>query len=267
MSKVSVACVQFAPVTGDKDANIEKMDAWVHQIKREHEKIDLILFPELAISGYDASREEFLSMAETVDEGPAVAAMKKAAAQCGVYIAYGYPELAGEVMYNSMIFLGRRGEVVQNYRKIHPFADEKKWCAAGNEYKLAETDFGRVGLLICYDTSFPEAAGSLSRMGADLLAVSTNWEDPHLYDWDLVTSARAFDNTLHLVSANRVGRDRINVFSGHSRILNPLGQPVSELKGAEEGYAWAVLDLEETKRLRGGYYKTLVDRRPDTYLP
>lgn len=266
MRKVSAAGVQYAPVLGDKMGNVEKMCAWIRKVKKEHDDIDLILFPELATSGYDATKDEFRAMAERPEDGEAASALKKVAAECSVYVAYGYAEDGGEVMYNSMLFIGRNGEVVQNYRKIHPFADEKKWCVAGDEYKLAETDFGKVGLMICYDTSFPEAAGTLARMDADMLAISTNWEDPHLYDWDLVTSARAFDNTLHVVSSNRVGGDRVNTFSGHSRILDPMGMPISEIPEGTEGYVFATFDLDETSRLRAGYYQQMKDRRPDTYL-
>ncbi|MDO4621424.1 MAG: carbon-nitrogen hydrolase family protein [Eubacteriales bacterium] len=263
--KASVACIQFAPVTNDKAANIRKMGSWIESVKAEHPFVDLILFPELAINGYDATKEEFRAMAETPEHGDALEAMKIMARICRTYIAYGYAEDGGEDMYNSMIMIGRDGEVVENYRKIHPFADEKKWCVAGEEWKVAETDFGKVGMMICYDTSFPEAAGTLARMGAEMLAISTNWEDPHLYDWDLVTAARAFDNSLHVVSSNRVGRDRILSFSGHSRILSPMGRPICELMEPEEGYIYAELDLEETNRLRSGYYTSIRDRRPNTY--
>lgn len=262
---VSAACVQFAPVTNDKMGNAEKMADWIRRIKDEHYDIDLILFPELALNGYDAEKEEFRAMAEVPGTGEACQVLARAAAEAGVYVAYGYAEDGGEVCYNSMLMLDRSGKVLTNYRKVHPFASEKIWCAAGDAFQIARTDFGNIGLMICYDTSFPEAAGTLALMGADLLAVSTNWEDPHLYDWDLVTSARAFDNTLHLLGANRVGQDRVNTFSGHSRILDPMGMPLASLDTPEEGYIFAMLDLSETARLRSGYYQQFRDRRPDTY--
>ena len=262
---VSAACVQFAPVTGDKMGNAEKMKKWIEKVKDEHYDIDLILFPELALNGYDATREEFFAMAEQPGSGEACRLLAEAAAQAGVYVAYGYAEAGGEVCYNSMIMLDRSGQVNANYRKIHPFAAEKIWCVAGDTFQVARTDFGKIGMMICYDTSFPEAAGTLSLMGADLLIISTNWEDPHLYDWDLVTQARAFDNTLHVLGSNRVGQDRVNTFSGHSRILDPMGLPLASLDEPTEGYIFAMLDLSETDRLRNGYYQQLRDRRPDTY--
>ena len=119
-------------------------------------------------------------------------------------------------------------------------------------------------MMICYDASFPEAAGTLCRMGADMLIISSNWEDPYFYDWDLVTKSRAYDNTLFVAAANRVGKDRKNSFFGHSCIVDPVGK-TEQILGGEENYIWQSVDLEETDRLRSGYYTSLKDRRPDTY--
>lgn len=265
MRNISVACVQFAPETNQKEKNLEKMIKWIHTICREHKKMDFILFPELILNGYDATKSEYQNMAESVDEGEAVDAIRALAKEYHVYISYGYAEKEKEILYNSMIMLGRNGEIVQNYRKIHPFFEEKKWCMAGDEWKIAETDFGKVGMMICYDTSFPEAAGSLCRMGADVLAISSNWECPYSYDWDLVTSSRAYDNTLHVIAANRTGKDRKNSFFGHSRVLNPIGKTIVALDNEEEDYIYATIDLDETNYLRNTYYTSLKDRRPEVY--
>lgn len=266
MKRAAIACVQFAPITNEKAKNIDTMKYWICKIMREHPDTGLIIFPELSVTGYDATREEFLEMAETVRDGESILSLQKLAREYGIYITYGYAEKDGQVMYNSMIMLGRHGEVVQNYRKVHPFADEKKWCEAGNEFCVAETDLGKLGMMICYDTSFPEAAGSLCRMGADMLVICSNWEKPYSYDWDLVTSCRAYDNTLFVAAANRIGYDRRTKFFGHSRILDPIGHPLVKLDEEREDYIWQEIDLEETDRLRNGYYTSLQDRRPDVYL-
>ena len=262
---VSAACVQFAPVTGDKTGNAERMKQFILQVKDEHYDIDLILFPAFSLNGHDADREEFLAMAEGPGTGEACRILSKAAAEAGTYVAYGYAERSGDSCYNSMLMLDRGGNVVENYRKIHPVAFERKWCSPGDAFRIAVTDFGKVGMMLCNDASFPEAAGTLSLMGADVLAVAVNWEDPHLYDWDLVTRARAFDNTLYVLGANRVGTDRFNTYSGHSRILDPMGVPLASLDEPAEGYVFSMLDLGETDRLRSGYYRQLHGRRPETY--
>lgn len=266
MKSAAIACVQFAPVTNQKQKNLECMEQWICRIMKEHPDTDLIVFPELSVTGYDGTRREFWEMAETKEEGESIAVLGELAHKYKVYITYGYAEKEADVMYNSMIMLGRNGEIVQNYRKVHPFGDEKKWCCSGDHFCLAETDFGRLGMMICYDTSFPEAAGSLCRMGADMLVICSNWEKPYSYDWDLVTSCRAYDNTLFVAAANRIGDDRVTKFFGHSRILDPIGHPLAKLDEEQEDYIWETIDLEETDRLRNGYYTSLTDRRPDVYL-
>ena len=127
--------------------------------------------------------------------------------------------------------------------------------------------------MICWDTAFPEVARTYALKGADLLVVCTNWEIAEAEDWpmdtaadwDLVTRARAFDNTLHLVSANRVGNDRGLGFFGHSNIVGPTGCVIDSLDGPAEGVVHAQIDLSLTEKRRREYYTILADRRPDTY--
>lgn len=264
MKTANIACVQFAPVTAQKDKNTEKMVFWIQKVAEDHPETDLIILPELANTGYDATKEEFEEMAEAAHGGETGEKIRGLARKYHCYITYGYAERDGKTLYNSMAMYGRNGELIQNYRKVHPFASEKAWCVAGNEWKLAETDFGKIGMMICYDTSFPEAAGTLCRKGANLLVIVSNWENPYEYDWDLLTKSRAYDNTLFVAAANRIGEDRKNSFFGCSRVIDPTGRVVQSL-GAEAGYVWQSVDLNETDILRNGYYTSLRDRRPDTY--
>ncbi len=265
MRKAAVACVQFAPVLCDKEYNLIRMEYWIDQVMQEHPDTDLILFPELANSGYDGTRTEFQRMAEVPGAGETGKRLGRRAAQYHVYLAFGYPEEAGDVLYNSMMLLGRDGGVVYNYRKVHPFGSEKSWCEHGDAFCAVDTDFGKIGMLICYDTVFPEAARTLALQGAELLLISTNWENPYVYDWELTTASRAYDNILPLASANRVGMDRVTSFFGHSRILDPIGRPLETLDEEVEGYIWHQIDLEEATALRQGYYTTFQDRRPESY--
>jgi predicted amidohydrolase len=191
-------------------------------------------------------------------------------------IVWGLPERDPEdpsILYNSAAAADKDGSLLGCYRKVHPFDTEKKWCRAGSEYPLFEADFGRFGVLICWDTAFPEAARTYALKGAELLVVCTNWETAMspdwpmdtAADWDLVTRARAFDNVLHLVSANRVGCDRGLSFFGHSNIIDPVGRVLQSLNEPEEGVVHASLDLDISRKRREEYYTVFEDRRPDTY--
>ena len=135
-----------------------------------------------------------------------------------------------------------------------------------------------IPIWVVWDTAFPEVARIYGLKGADLLIVSTNWEDPyeeewdpseinsHEEDWDLITKARAYDNTLHLVAANRVGDDGKTLsFFGRSKVIGPTGREIAALDTREEGILSAEIDLSLTEKKRVQYYTFFKDRVPDAY--
>jgi predicted amidohydrolase len=254
------------------EANVAKMEGFIDDIMRARAGTDLIVFPELATSGYECTKDEFAALAEHIGvNGDARGSLARIGAKCrqyGVHVVYGLPEADSRISgiyYNSMVLLGTDGSVLGSYRKVHPFDTEKQWCRPGSAIKTVDTPFGRVGMMICWDTAFPEVARAYALQGADLLIVATNWESPYADDWDLVTKARAFDNTLHLVSANRVGFDKTLGFFGHSNIVSPLGKVIASLDEEVEGIVHAEIDLGLTERLRREYYTLLKDRQPHCY--
>ena len=274
--KVNVSCVQMQPHAADYEYNLKKMEGFVESVMRSRPETDLIVFPELATTGYVCTNDEFEAMTRTAAEDPSVKRMGALAAKYGVMLIYGFSERDPDdpsILYNAAAILGKDGTLMGTYRKVHPFLNEKKWCTAGSEYPVFDTDFGRIGVMICWDTAFPEVARTYALKGCDLLVVCTNWEITEAEDWpmdtaadwDLVTRARAFDNTLHLVSANRVGSDRGLGFFGHSNIIDPVGKVIASLDRPVEGVIHAELDLSLTEKRRREYYTILADRRPDTY--
>lgn len=280
--KIRVACVQMEPRIGELEYNISKMEENVRKTMKENPDTKLIVFPELITSGYEGTPEMFQELAETLPSGPSLDKMSALAKEYGVHIVYGLPErdsVHTDVLYNAAVLIDSKGQALGTYRKVHPFADEKRWCRAGAGCPVFDTEIGRIGIMICWDTAFPEVARCLAVNGADLIVVSTNWEDPyeeewdisdginkHEADWDLITRARAFDNTLHLVAANRIGDDGgVLSFFGRSKILDPRGNEIAALDKREEGIISAEIDLDETLRQRELYYTFFKDRRPDAY--
>jgi len=273
---VNVSCVQMEPRAADYAYNLAKMERFVEEIMTVRPDTDLIVFPELSTTGYVCTNEEFDAMTRTAAEDESVRRMGELAQRYGVVLVYGLSERDPEdasVLYNAAAVIGKDGSLQGTYRKVHPFDTEKKWCAAGSGYPLFEADFGRFGVMICWDTAFPEVARTYALKGARLLVVCTNWEITEsdewpmdtAADWDLVTRARAFDNILHLVSANRVGNDRGLGFFGHSNIIGPVGTVIESLDEPVEGVIHAKLDLGLSEKRREEYYTVLADRRPDTY--
>lgn len=265
--KVKVSCAQLAPVLCDKTANLKSMAGMIDRIMAEHPSTQLILFPELIVSGYECAGE-FQNLAETLPNGESMRFIGNYAEKYKVHIIYGFPErdpLLTDVLYNSVALLGPDGGVIGSYRKVHLFGTEKEFFRAGCEYPVYDTEIGKIGMMICWDTAFPEVARSLALQGAELVAISTNWEKPYDADWDLVTRARAFDNTIYIAAANRVGFDVSLGFFGRSKIIGPLGAPIEELNDEKEGYIFAELDYDLPKKLKAEYYTLFKDRRPDTY--
>ncbi|KZL89018.1 carbon-nitrogen hydrolase family protein [Clostridium magnum] len=264
---VKVACVQMEPKLYDVKANIEKMCDFIHQVMDKDKDTDLIVFPELITSGYECGRE-FQNIAETAPGGESMKVIGELAKKYGTNIIYGFPERdenMKDVLYNSSVYINRNSEVSGIYRKVHLFDTEKSYFRAGCDFPVFDTDFGKIGVMICWDTAFPEVARSYSLKGADLLVVNTNWEKPYSEDWDLITRARAFDNCMYLVAANRIGTDRSLGFFGHSKIIDPIGKPIKELNEEVEGIISAQLDLDLPRRLRAEYYTFFRDRRPELY--
>ena len=253
--KISVSCAQLLPKLGDRAANLEKMSVYVEQIMAEKPGTNLIVFPELMTSGYEGTPEMFQELAETLPNGESMQVMGALAKKHHVHIIYGLPErdpVLTDVLYNAAVLINSDGIAVGTYRKVHPFADEKRWCRAGCEVPVFDTEIGKIGIMICWDTGFPEIARCCALKGADLLVVSTNWEDPYADDWDLITKARAFDNTLHLVAANRIGDDGKTLsFFGHSKIMGPTGREI------------AALDEKEPKNMNSEAYETWAERHEE----
>ena len=266
-TSLEVACIQFKPILNEVEQNVKNMCNKVKQAVYQNRGVELIVFPELAISGYECGKN-FETFAENImaEEAKALKQMKRCAKENNVYIIYGFPERKNDgKVYNSQVLIDRQGEVVGSYQKIHLFDTEKKYFTAGNEYKVFNTPIGNIGLFICYDAFFPEMARILTLKGADVLVNSTNWELPYDRDMDLVMRARAIDNTIYLVCSNRIGKDINLEFFGHSQIINPLGDVTSIQTRPIEDILCARIDFEFSQYLRKHYYSMLSERRTDIY--
>ena len=136
-----------------------------------------MVFSELATTGYECG-EKFKELAEVIDDkSETVQAFSKVALKHNIHIVLGMAERDAndpEILYNSQLFISNKGEIIGTYRKIHLFDTEKDWFTAGTEYKVFDTEIGRIGLFICYDASFPEVSRILAIKGAELLVHSTN---------------------------------------------------------------------------------------------
>ena len=260
------AGIQLAAIPGDTDANLAKIERLGHSVERDHPGLDLLVLPELGVTGYSAG-ERFFDLAEPWPQGGGLRRLSRLAAELGVVLVAGYAEAgeAPDVIYDSAAVFDRDGTPLSSYRKTHCLDRERRFFANGDELPLVTTSLGRIGIMICWDGAFPEVARTYALAGADLLVMIGAWEDPYVRDWDLVVKARAYDNVIPVVAVNRTGADGDANFSGHSRIVDCLGVTVAEVGSGEDGLLVGAVDLARTLDERAGYGSQLRDRRPELY--
>jgi len=262
MRKVSVAVVQMAPRLGEVEENLRQMREWIERVCLE-QRVDLIVFPELATSGHECG-VRFTDLAEKVP-GHVVNYLARQAAEFGVHLAFGMAlkERVESIIYNAAILLGPEGEVIGDYRKVHLKGEERMAFRPGYRFPVLETGLGGVGLLIGWDLAFPEAARCLTLEGAELLCVLANWEYPHLEEWRTYVLARAYENSLFVAAANRIGQEPSYSFFGASMVVGPRGKVYASLND-EEGYLVAQIDLDEVRKYREEF-QVLQWREPQSY--
>ncbi len=271
MREITVATVQMKPKLGESEDNLVKMSEMISKIASQ-QKVDLIVFPELITSGYELGLR-FTELAQRVP-GPTVNLIAQRANEYGVYIAFGMvtKERVESVLYNSAVLVGPEGELLDIYNKIHLRGEERMAFREGYKLPVIETEVGNIGLMCGYDLAFPEVARSLVLDGADILCVVANWEASAIDEWKTYLRARAYENAVFIVGANRVGEDVTLTFGGESMIIGPRGQIFASLAtetdpntGAPlEGFAVARIDLDEVRKNREEY-QLIQNRQPLVY--
>ncbi|MGI6257122.1 MAG: carbon-nitrogen hydrolase family protein [Anaerovoracaceae bacterium] len=264
---VSIACVQMQSELGKKTNNIDKMIKTIEIIMQE-KSVDLVVFPELAVTGYECG-EMYESMAEPFPSGESIDKMSEVAKKFGIHIVFGFLEEVLEDskkrIYNSAALIDDQGKPLGSYRKSHLVEGEETfYLKKGSNYQVYDTKIGKIGIMICWDSAFPEVARILALKGAEIIAVPAAWEEPNGGDWDIVHAARSFDNVVYIAAVNHVGKDRNLRFFGKSKIVGPIGRSIVEAGDGEEVIVGAV-DLDILPDLRNGYYALLKDRNPETY--
>jgi predicted amidohydrolase len=255
-----IALLQSGGTPGDVDANLGAVERAAGDAARAGAR--LLICPETFLTGYHIGAEALARLAQPAD-GPAVSALSRIAAGAGIAIVCGYPERAGDAVYNAAVLVERDGSTLATYRKAHLFgAIDRDAFRAGGEPALATLDGVRVGLLVCYDIEFPEAARALAVAGAELIAVPTSLMVGAEHVAELLVPARAAENQVFVAYANRVGREGELVYVGRSCVAGPDG--ARTVAGPGETLLLADLDLGAIARSRSAQ-SYLDDRRPSLY--
>ena len=216
-----IGLFQFIPEFG----KIDKNTAFIKDsLKDAH--ADLIVLPELATSGYLFTTGEEVSNAAEPVPGPSTESLSELTEKLKCHIVIGIPELSDGKIYNSAVLIGPEG-VVGSYRKIHLFDREKEFFAAGNRgFPIFQIGDVKIGLLVCFDHLFPEAARTLSLQGAQVICHPSNLVLPEY--GQLTTRVRSIENRIFWILANRHGTEERGgkklIYTGCSQITAPSGE-------------------------------------------
>lgn len=220
---------------------LEKLAVLLAQ-QAQQQALDLLVCPELFMSGY-AVGDRLPALAESID-GTFAQQVKQLAQQYNTAIIYGYPERAGDKLYNSAACITANGELVANHRKLMlPPGFEADYFSAGLRPTLFDLRGLRCALLVCYDAEYPEAVRAMAEAGAQVVIVPTALVD----NWPVVAHkvmpTRAFENGVWLIYANHAGCEGSATYLGESCIIAPDGQDAARA-AADESLIVAELDAE-----------------------
>ena len=263
-----MAVAQMEPKLAEKERNLDACLARLEEAAAAG--AELTVFPECAIPGYMFdSAEEALPYAEEIP-GPTTEAFERECARLGVHAITGLLERDGDTLYNAAILVGPDG-LIGSYRKTHlPFLGVDRFVTPGDGFKVFDTALGRIGLIICYDLRFPEVTRTLALQGADMVALPTNFPMAAKLQCDVIAPARAAENRIYLLVANRVGKERWGEFCGWSQIVDPYGKRLAETGQTGEVLLTAEIDVEKARDkdyvVPGTYELYLFGhRRPELY--
>jgi len=256
MKKIIAAGIQITIEPNNISANIEKALDWYNRCIKEN-KAKLVVFPETITTGFNPGIPvaEFYKLLPS-DINDILRPFIKQAKRFNNYCVLPTYERSTKknVIFNSSFLIGPTG-VLGVYRKTHPFPAECAggggWTTPGYDIPVFNTEFGTVGMIICYDGDFPELSRILAIKGANIItrpsALLRSYEI-----WEMTNKARAYDNHIYMVAVNAVGRDAgNNNYFGHSMIVSPIAQKLALARGCEE-IIYAELDNNPLKRITYG---------------
>ncbi|MEZ5358887.1 MAG: nitrilase-related carbon-nitrogen hydrolase [Candidatus Zixiibacteriota bacterium] len=259
---VRAGIVQFRPKFKDVDANLV-----IIQKLLGRKKFDLAVLPELATTGYNfKDRADALEVAEG-KSGKSFRFFKELSAKTGGAIVWGLAEKAGDKLFNSAVLTTPEGKQYI-YRKTHLFFREKFVFDPGDTgFKVFRWNDLRIGLMICFDWIFPEAARTLALKKAQIICHPSNLVMHYCQD-AMVT--RSIENGVYCITANRTGRENNGIvdltFTGQSQITGVKGEKLLAFSKAEQGFKLVKFDagLSDIKNINS-YNNVIADRRRDYY--
>ncbi|MCH5324580.1 MAG: N-carbamoylputrescine amidase [Eubacterium sp.] len=286
MKKLTVGVIQMA-CCEEREENIDKASQLVYSAAEQGANV--ILLPELFETPYFCQQRnyDFYYMAERVEDNPAIKRFREIARQTGTVIPVSFYEKSGNAAFNSVAVIDADGSLLGIYRKSHipddHFYQEKFYFSPGDTgFKVWDTKFGKIGVGICWDQWFPEAARIMALMGAELLLYPTAIGSEPILDcdsmphWRRAMQGHAAANLVPVAAANRIGTEYVSpseenqrqssslTFYGSSFITDATGKIISSADRISEQVILADLNPDDDRELRQSW-GVFRDRRPDLY--
>jgi predicted amidohydrolase len=264
--KIKLALAQISSKRESKTENLLKIEKLT--LKAKQQGADLIIFPEMSLTGY-VLLDQVYELAETIP-GPSTQKIEALAKKTGMYIVFGMPELSEKTqatVFNTAVLVGPQG-LIGKYRKMylptHSVFEEKRYFRPGYEPAAFQTDIGNIGLSICYDVFFPEVFRLARLKGAQLIICISASPAVRRGYFEILTSARALENTAFLAYVNLAGVEDGLQFWGGSRLVGPTGDVFAKAKYDEEDFVVCEVDFGDLKAAET-FIPTLRDLRPELF--
>ncbi len=253
-SGLKLSALQLNSVTGNKQANLEKVNKLVSQ--NLPADTDVLILPEVWTVGWAC--EEFSKSGETLAENsPVFSLLSSLAKKYNMWILGGsfIRKAENGLLYNSCPVFDRGGNLVEVYDKNHLYSycgcREGSFITPGEKALMIDIDGIKTGITICYDIRFPEIFREYRKYGAQLLVNMAAWGIEKPIPWEVLTKARAVENQAYMVALTQCGPiDVKNCNIGHSRIIDFLGNTIAEIKDQKEGFMTAQIDFSKMETYR-----------------
>lgn len=264
--KIKLALCQISSKRESKQENIAKIEKLTKKAKQQ--EADIAIFPEMTLTGY-VILDQVYELAETIP-GPSTEKIQALAKDTGMHIIFGMPELSKKTkatIYNTAVMVGPKG-FIGTYRKMylptHSVFEEKRYFRPGYQPATFQTDLGNIGLTICYDVFFPEVFRLTRLKGAQLIVCISASPAVRRSYFEILTAARALENTAYLAYVNLAGVEDGLQFWGGSRLVSPTGDIVALAKHDEEDFLTCEVDYSDL-RTAETFIPALRDLRPELF--
>ena len=245
---MKVALLQLDIEWEDKNKNFDRVESFVERMRDD--KPDLVVLPELFSTGYTMNSKP---LAENLND-ETTSFLSRLARNNKINVLGSFIEKTESKPKNSAILFDKNGKMLLHYSKIHlpSFLEENKNYTHGNKISTCEFNGQKIGIFICYDLRFPEIFRRIAE-DTKCIFVIANWPHERIEHWDSLLKARAIENQLYIVGVNRVGKSPSSNYSGHSIIIDPLGNVVTNSKENEEGVFIGEIDFSFVEKVRSKF--------------